>query len=148
MRECLTRREDYYGERAMLKLRKILFRRDSDMKNRLRFKTGEFVHDEYQRADIIARLEMWLIDEEYMAKVDVHDLIRDSLREIRDLRVKNAETQALAAREQSLADALAFTTSGLLSFIPDETIDLISDDLRQKIGAVLDAWQNARRLSE
>lgn len=132
----------------MLKLRKILFRRDSDMKNRLRFKTGEFVHDEYQRADIIARLEMWLIDEEYMAKVDVHDLIRDSLREIRDLRVKNAETQALAAREQSLADALAFTTSGLLSFIPDETIDLISDDLRQKIGAVLDAWQNARRLSE
>lgn len=115
---------------------------------RLRFKTGELVHDEYQRADVIARLEMWLIDEEYMAKVDVHDLIRDALHEIGDLRVKNAEARASVSREQSLADALAFTTSGLLSFIPDETIDLISDDLRQKIGAVLDAWQNARRIDE
>lgn len=127
-------------------LRKILLR--SDHKVKLRFKTGEYVADEYQKADIIARLEMWLIDEEYMAKVDVHDLIRDALLEIGDLHVKNAEIRSAAAREQLLADALAFTTSGLLSFIPDETIDLISDDLRQKIGAVLDAWQNARRIDE
>ena len=129
----------------MRRTRKIPLGRRSEVT--LRFKTGELVHDEYQRADIIARLEMWLIDEEYMAKVDVHDLIRDSLREIGDLRVKNAETRALAAREQSLADALAFATSGLIALVPDEAIESLGE-FRQKVELVLSAWQHARRIDD
>lgn len=114
---------------------------------KLRFKTGELVYDDYKKADIIARLEMWLIDDEYMAKIDVHDLLRDALREIGDLRVKNTETRALVSREQSLADALAFATSGLIALVPDETIESLGE-FRQKIEIVLNAWQRARHVDE
>lgn len=106
------------------------------------------MHDEHRDSPIVARLQLWLIDEDYITRVHVHDLISDALHEIERLKAENDRLASAVQAEQSLADALAFTTSGLLSFIPDETIDLISDDLRQKIGAVLDAWQNARRISE
>ena len=129
----------------MRRLREIMSRSDREV--RLRFKTGEFVYDEHHRADIIARLEMWLIDEEYMAKIDVHGLIRDALHEIGDLRVKNAETRALISREQSLADALAFATSGLIALVPDETIESLGE-FRQKIEIALNAWQRARHVDE
>ena len=111
---------------------------------RLRFKTGEFVYDEHQKADIVARMQMWLIDDEYMAKVDVHGLVRDALHEIEILRMKNTELRAAAAKEQSLADALAFTTSGLIAFVPDGVVDTLGE-FGKKVEVVLDAWTAARR---
>lgn len=114
---------------------------------RLRFKTGELVYDEYKKADIVARLEMWLIDDEYMAKVDVHELVRDALHSIGDLRAQNTELRAVASKERSLADALAFTTSGLISLVPDETIESLGE-FSQKIEIVLSAWQRARHIDE
>lgn len=114
---------------------------------KLRFKTGELVYDDYKKADIIARLEMWLIDDEYMAKIDVHDLLRDALREIETLSKKNEKLRTDALKERSLADALAFTTSGLVAFVSDDVIDSLGD-FGDKVKVVLDAWTFARRDSE
>lgn len=116
----------------------------------LKFKTGEPVFDDNnstQKADVVARLQMWLIDDEYMAKTDVHALVRDALSEIEQLREKNSNLRGAAAREESLADALAFTTSGLIALVPIEVVESLGE-FATKVQIVLDAWTNARRLDD
>lgn len=111
----------------------------------MRFKTGEFVYSQSDnKADIIARLQMWLIDDEYMAKVDVHGLVRDALHEIEILNASTEKFRMEALKERSLADALAFTTSGLISLVPEDVVESLGE-FGDKVGVVLDAWTSARR---
>lgn len=104
------------------------------------------IDDNELRADIVARLRMWLIDDEYMAKVDVNDLLRDAVREIERLQSMFDVILTRYVGERSLADVLAFTTTGLIALMTSEQIDDLGE-FGQKIDVVLEAWQLARDVS-
>jgi hypothetical protein len=98
------------------------------------------------RADIIARMRMWLIDDEYMAKVDVNDLLRDAVREIERLQSLSDVLATRYVGERSLADVLAFTTTGLIAMMTEDQIDDLGE-FGKKIDMALGAWQIARDVS-
>jgi hypothetical protein len=113
-----------------------------------KFKTGEYVRDdEHRDSPIVARLQLWLIDEDYITRVHVHDLISDALHEIERLKAENDRLASAVQAEQSLADALAFTTSGIVALVPEEVLGSLGD-FGEKIQVVLDAWSKARGINE
>lgn len=101
------------------------------------------MNDETPKASIIARLQMWLIDEDYMRGVDVHDLITDALHEIEKLSSEQSDLLERLALEVSLADALALSTSGILGLVSNEAVESLGE-FREKVNSVLYAWQLMR----
>lgn len=99
------------------------------------------------RANITARMMMWLVDDEYMAKTDVNDLLRDALHAIDGLKELTDTLTVRYINERSLADILAFVSTGLIAVLSQEQIDELGE-FGEKIDAVLSAWQHARDIPQ
>lgn len=111
---------------------------------KLRFKTGEFVNDEDSLDyNIVSRMQMWLIDDDYMAKTDVNDLVRDAVKEIQTLRKTVDVVADRVATESSLADVCAYGLCLLVDSYGDAIADL-PEEIRVKIDIIMSAWQVAR----
>lgn len=90
---------------------------------------------------------MWLVDDEYMAKTDVNDLLRDALHAIDGLKELTDTLTVRYINERSLADILAFVSTGLIAVLSQEQIDELGE-FGEKIDAVLSAWQHARDIPQ